>query len=248
MGLLGLVVGLLGLVVAPGAAAAQELPYARGGPVEGPAWWTECETEMNVFHGECNKDPNFVVLGHGAEIEATSIEGAGATFRARFQPMAGAPVTYWAMKLSGPSSAVCGRYPWCDDAPEGSGPIKVPTEPHYVATLAEGEIAGGNAEEYVTVTGSTSTALEPLESAAAGGWLTAPVELVPSRVYEVWVEARTKPTQGGWEHTEGIGLITAGTPEISQKRTKYENREEKKRRKAEERRLKKEEHNRKAHK
>ena len=81
------------------------------------------------------------------------------------------------------------------------------------------------------------------------------MELVPDRVYDVWIEAKNKATQyplvaGEEAHEEDIGLITAGTPEtiVGQKRTKYENREEKKRRKAEERRLKKEEHNRKAHK
>ena len=118
MMLVGLAVAAAALVVAPGAALGQELPYPRGGPAEGPGWWTGCEDAMGVFHASCNQDPAVLGIWRGAEIEVTSLEGAAATFVARFKPIAttpyvNAPVTYWRINLNGPSNAQCGRYPWC---------------------------------------------------------------------------------------------------------------------------------------
>ena len=93
----------------------------------------------------------------------------------------------------------------------------------------------------MTVTGSTSAALEPLHL-FGGESLIEPVELVSNRVYEVWIEARNpEATQFPREHGELIGLITAGNSPVSQRAPRgrtQEERVEAKRRKAEARKRK----------
>jgi len=233
--LAGLVVGVLVWASPSGALAS---------PVEGPAWWAECPAELNPHH-RCEPTPGSPL----PYLEPSALGATKASFVGYVKPIAGAPVTHWRIGLRGP---------YCLENPEvPRSPVIYKCDgPEVAATLASGEIVGGNSEEYVSVTGSTSSALEPLEFQPEGdfGWtrVDEPLELAPGLIYlvrltEQELTAEENPT-GSIPQTWGmeeIKILTAPSePTIGAKahreKVKQE-REEKRRKKAEERKRKREE-------
>jgi hypothetical protein len=243
--LVALVVGLLALGVAPGVALAAH-------PREGPAWWTECGTELEP-HETCTKISVFAEV----HVEVSSLVGGNATFVAYVKPIAGAPVTHWQIWLAGPYCPGLTGHCALADGEERRGEVDALGKEELQAKIADGEIVGGNPQEYVTVTGATSTALEPLETPwretmeGLSRWVFEPLELLPNREYEIGITASEKT----WEEdptgahqtwgTETIHLLTASTePTIGAKARREklkQEREAKKRKQAEERKRKREE-------
>lgn len=184
---------IVALAVSPAALA---FPIEPPGLVEGPAWWTKCEGYMHEVHAICTGPALEKV-----HLEVTALSATSATFVGHVKPIAGAPVTHWEIGVEGP---------WCPDVIRGEVAFEScfehGRELYETARIASGEIVGGNPEEFVTVSGSTSTATEPLA-------------LLPGHAYLAGIGAEeltvaenpTGELHDTWG-SETIGLITAPDP------------------------------------
>ena len=249
----GLVVGLLAL---PAAAAADWNPeWGEPMPTEGPVWWSECsagKTPGPPQHAMCE---DLVHMTHffDANLEATEISSTGITVAGYVKPIEGARVTYWELWVDTEPKCRAGWTDWdywvCDEAHQ--------TKP---TRIASGEIVGGNPEELVRVTGSTTDTPGPVEVYTE--FQRGPIELVPDRAYRAGIvenERTPKETEevdprGENEQRWGTGritLITApanqATPQSLGEKAKKHARKEAKRKHAEEKRVKKEEQAQKKH-
>jgi len=250
--LLGLVVGLLGLVVAPGAA----FGLASWPPVEGPAWW--------IANSVGNQAHNWLELdkGQGARIEPTALNATSASFVAYVKPIAGVPVTYWNISVEaepdcrGVEPNGTEEYEQCQ-TPDAQEQELMQARNYQ---FAEGEIVGGNPLEYVQLTASTlngghdgEETWQQIEYETELG-PSKPFELLPGRVYRVFVYATpiknswlensrltTEPWLGPLISNERIYIFTPGAP-VSNARLRREARQAAKKLKQEQRRKNRENH------
>jgi len=254
MGLVGLVVGLLGLVVAPGAA----FGLASWPPAEGPAWWI-AKGVSEISQEEAHNWQPFE--GNLDRLEPTALTSTGGSFDGYVQPMPGVPVTYWRLSVSAaplcrePADQYGHEFYWRCEEPDAKE-LELYETGGY--TFASGEIVGGNPEEYVQVTGSTLNggfdSEEMWDHEADGADLGAPkaVELFPGRVYRVslyvsplknsWLENWRRAAEPGlpFARLPEIDIFTPGPP-VSNAQLKREERKKAKKQKQEQRRKQREE-------
>ena len=245
----GIVVGVVvGLLALPAWASADW--NAEWGPLatEGPVWWTECSRATGGYgmHDPCE---DLVQMKHFfvTNLEITEIASTGVAVVGYVKPIADAPVTYWELFVS--TEPLCRIWQdteyWICDEEHQTKPTRI----------ASGEIVGGNPEELVTVTGSTTGTPGPVQVYTENK--VGPIELIPDRAYRAEIvenertpqETKEVDPRGENEQRWGSGQVTlitapktAELPIAQGEKAKKHAHNEAKRKRTEEKRVKKEEH------